>query len=205
MTTPASEILCIGGSPRKGGNTDVILHTMEETFRRTTIPCDTVHLRDLAFSPCIGCEACRRDHVCRGCNDAMQELYPKIRRARGMVLVSPTHHYNITAWMKAFIDRMYCFYSFGTDSPRSWSSCLAGQDRLAALVAVCEQKDREDMGFTLEAMEKPMTAFGYTIVGEAAIFKIFEKAGIEAKPREMKKVTGLADTMAAAMKEKGSL
>ena len=44
--------------------------------------------------------------------DGMSLLYPKIIDARGLVLVSPTHNYNITAIMKAFIDRLYCFYNF---------------------------------------------------------------------------------------------
>ena len=179
---PCNEILCIGASPRKGGNTDVILDTLGHRFQSLGIPCTAVRLRDHEISPCIGCEACRNDHVCRGCRDAMQELYPRIIRAGAMVLVSPTHHYNITAWMKAFIDRMYCFYTFGSDSPRSWSSCLAGQGRIAALIAVCEQENREDMGFTLEAMAKPMAAFGYRIISQVAIFKIFEKAGVAARP-----------------------
>ncbi|GCA65007.1 hypothetical protein KIPB_015998, partial [Kipferlia bialata] len=34
----------------------------------------------------------------------MTGLYPKVIEAQGLVLVCPVHNYNITAWMKAFID-----------------------------------------------------------------------------------------------------
>jgi len=95
-----------------------------------------------------------------------------------MVLACPTHNYNVTAWMKAFIDRLYCFYNFEDTRPRAWSSRLANQNRKAAIVAVCEQKDKKDMGFTLEAMRLPLEALGYEIVGELAVFRIFDRGAV---------------------------
>ena len=54
----------------------------------------------------------RETNECLAFQDGMQLLYPKIRGSRGLVLVTPVHNYNLTAWMKAFIDRTYCLYSF---------------------------------------------------------------------------------------------
>jgi multimeric flavodoxin WrbA len=108
----------------------------------------------------------------------MQTLYPKIMEAKGLVLVSPTHHYNITAWMKAFIDRLYCFYDFSEDRPRNWSSRLADQHRKAVICAICEQPEKENMGFTLEAMRLPLQALGYEIVDELAVAGIFDRGYI---------------------------
>lgn len=195
---PDKGILIIGGSPRKGGNSDVILAALSERLGEMGVPCDTIYLRDHEITPCIGCEACRKDHVCHGVRDDMQRLYPKIIAARGLVLVSPTHHYNVTAWMKAFIDRMYCFYWFGDAVPRPWSSCLAGQGRVGAVVAVCEQADPKDMGFTLEAMKLPLQAFGYEVADAVSIFKIFKKAGVKAVPEVMARLARAADTIGAA-------
>lgn len=198
--SPKGGILCVGGSPRKGGNSDVIAETLSARLEQNKVPVEMIRLREHDISPCIGCEGCRKDHVCRGVSDDMQSLYPQITAARGMVLISPTHHYNITAWMKAFIDRMYCFYRFGNDVPRTWSSCLAGQARIAAVIAVCEQKDRQDMGFTLEAMKLPLEAFGYKILADVAIFKIFEKAGVRSDTGVMERLAETADKMADAYK-----
>lgn len=60
--------------------------------------------------------------------------------------------------MKAFIDRLYCFYNLGSDRPRSWSSQFANQNRVAVLAAISEQESSEDMGFTLKAMRMPLEA-----------------------------------------------
>lgn len=58
------------------------------------------------------------------------------------------------------------------------------------LSAVCEQEDIADMGFTLEAMRRPLAALGYEIVGELPVFTVFDRAGV----KENK------DVMAAAVK-----
>ena len=105
----------------------------------------------------------------------MSVVYDKIITSQGLILVSPTHNYNITSWMKAFIDRLYCFYTFDNDRPRSWSSQLANQGRKAVIAAICEQENKHDMGFTLEAMKLPLEALGYNIVGALSVFKIFDK------------------------------
>ena len=112
----------------------------------------------------------------------MSLLYPGIIQSGGIVLVSPTHNYHVTAWMKAFIDRLYCFYNFNTSCPRGWSSNLAGQGRRAVLGALCEQENREDMGFTLEAMRLPLVALGYEIIGELPVYRVFHRGGIKECP-----------------------
>ena len=72
--------------------------------------------------------------------------------------------------MKAFIDRLYCFYNFQNTHPRTWSSQLENQNRKAVVVAICEQENRKDMGFTIEAMKLPIEALGYKVIEELAVF-----------------------------------
>lgn len=176
---PKPAMLGIGGSPRKGGNSDILLKHILKGAGENKVVADSVQLRDIQYQSCIGCEKCRKDKICTGLKDGMSLLYPKILEAKGLVLVSPTHHYNITAWMKAFIDRLYCFYNFDNNCPRGWSSQLADQGRKAVLAAVCEQENKENMGFTLDAMRVPLESFGYEIIGELAVFSIFEKAKVK--------------------------
>jgi multimeric flavodoxin WrbA len=125
----------------------------------------------------------------------MTLIYPDLLEARGLILVCPTHNYNVTAWMKAFIDRLYCFYRFDDQRPRGWSSRLAGQGRKAVLAAVCEQENPADMGFTLEAMRYPIAALGFDILGELPVYGIFDKA----KVKEKKAVMGKAEKLGRAL------
>lgn len=169
----------IGGSPRPDGNSDNLLKSILNGVSAMDVPARGFHLREIEFQGCIGCERCRNDKICTGLFDGMSSLYQAIHGSRGLVLVSPTHNYNVTAWMKAFIDRLYCFYDFTSDCPRNWSSRMAGQGRKAVLAAVCEQENKEDMGFTLEAMRRPLEALGYDIVDEIGVFKIFDRKGVK--------------------------
>ena len=178
---PKPKVLGIGASPRKGGNSDILLKHILKGVNANKISSDKFQLRDFQYQACIGCERCRKDKICSGLKDGMSLLYPKILEAQGLILVSPTHNYNITAWMKAFIDRLYCFYNFNSNRPRGWSSQLSNQGRKAVLAAVCEQKNKRDMGFTLEAMRRPLEALGYEMIGELPVFGIFDKAKVKEK------------------------
>jgi multimeric flavodoxin WrbA len=196
---PENKVLGVAGSPRKNGNSDVLLRQVLKGVSQENIECTSVQLRDIQFQGCIGCEKCRKDKICTGLNDGMSLTYGRIIASKGLVLVSPTHNYNITSWMKAFIDRLYCFYNFENSRPRAWSSQLAGQGRKAVLVAVCEQENKKNMGFTLEAMRIPLEALGYEIIGEQAIFKIFDKAKVKEDNESMEKAFALGRNLASSL------
>jgi multimeric flavodoxin WrbA len=196
---PQSRIIGVGASPRKNGNSDVLLNAVFKGVKSENIPANKIQLRDYRYSGCIGCERCRKDKICTGLNDGMTLLYPALIAAQGLVAVSPTHNYNVTAWMKAFIDRLYCFYDFGDNRPRGWASRLAGHGRKAAVVAVCEQVSKKDMGFTLEAMRLPLEALGYDIVGELAVFGIFDRGRVKEHENELDKAVKLGEKLARAL------
>jgi multimeric flavodoxin WrbA len=182
----APQILGIGGSPRSGGNSDILLQHILHNIG------ETIQLRDLHFQSCIGCEKCRKDKICSGLQDDMSLLYPKIIEAKGLVLVSPTHNYNITALMKSFIDRLYCFYNFDTKNrPGPWSSQLENQGRKAIIVAVCEQKNKQDMGFTLDAMRLPLKALGYEIMAELPVLGVFARGKVKEQKRVLAEASDL--------------
>jgi len=196
---PKSKVLGIGGSPRKGGNSDILLKYILKGVSENKIIAHSHQLRNFCFQGCIGCERCRKDKICTGLNDGMSLIYPSILESQGLVLVSPTHNYNVTAWMKAFIDRLYCFYNFNNNRPRGWSSRLAGQGRKAVLGAVCEQDNKDDMGFTLDAMRLPLQALGYEIIGELAVFSIFDRAKVKEKKEVLIKATKLGKDLSKSL------
>ncbi len=186
MENPIPKVLAIGGSPRSGGNTDLLIKQIISGLKDEQIGFENVNLRDLELKGCVGCEKCRRDKICTKINDGMSTLYPDIIESQGLILASPVHNYNITSWMKAFIDRLYCFYEFDNNTrPRAWSSRLANQNRKVVISAVCEQAQMEDMGFAMEAMLRPMEALGFEIIGTLPVLLSFEKGAIKKQPRIM--------------------
>jgi multimeric flavodoxin WrbA len=141
----------------------------------TGVEAEKIFLRDYVIQPCIGCERCRKDRTCTKLQDGMQLLYPKIIESAGLILGSPTHNYNVTALVKAFIDRLYPFFEFSDDRPRKYSSRLAGQGRKAIIYTVSEQDETGEVGFTLEAMGYPLTALGYEVVEDIRVSGFFDR------------------------------
>jgi multimeric flavodoxin WrbA len=197
---PKSMVLGVGGSPRQSGNSDLLLRHILKGVQSSRVETHNVQLRDYYYQPCIGCEKCRKDKICTGLKDGMTLLYPLIYQSRGLVMVCPTHNYNITAWMKAFIDRLYCFYDFENTRPRKWSTRMQGQDRKAVLAAVAEQEDEYDMGFTLEAMHRPLKALGYEVIGQLPVLGIFDRGGVKKKDDVLSGAEKLGRELATALK-----
>jgi multimeric flavodoxin WrbA len=197
---PKSEVFGVSGSPRKNGNSDILLKTIISGVTQQGVSSSHLNLTNVHFQGCIGCERCRKDKICTGIIDGMSIIYNWIITSKGLVLVSPTHNYNITSWMKAFIDRLYCFYNFTNDRPRSWSSQLAHQNRKAVIAAICEQENEEDIGFTIEAMKNPLKALGYEIAGELAVFKIFDKAKVKKDKEAIEKAYELGIKLSQSIK-----
>lgn len=178
------KILGVGGSPRIGGNSDMLLERVLHGAEEEGAEVKTVFLRDYTFSSCIGCEACRKHGTCTGLKDELQLVYPEVRQSKGLVLATPVHFYNMSALTKAFLDRLYCFFDFTHDRPRKYSSRLAGEGRRAVTAAVCEQVSEQDMGFTREAMRLPLLALGYDVLSEVDAFGFFAR-GAAAESKEV--------------------
>jgi multimeric flavodoxin WrbA len=172
-------ILGISGSPRTGGNTDTLLEQFLNGAKEAGAQTEQIFLRNYSIHPCIGCEKCRKTGTCKQFDDGMQLLYPLIEKSRGIIIGSPTYNYNVTAGVKAFIDRLYPYYIFNNDRPRKWSSRLQGQGRTAIVFGVCEQTDPHDMGYTIEAMSNPLGALGYKIVNEFRAIGYFDRNAVE--------------------------
>ncbi|UOD34697.1 flavodoxin family protein [Deferribacteraceae bacterium V6Fe1] len=185
---PKNKLLTIVASPRKNGNSEVIANLFVKGAKTLNLETETINISDLKFSSCVGCELCRKDNICKKFNDDMTTVYNKIITSKGLLLVSPVYNYNITAWMKAFLDRLYCFYDFELPRPGKWGSKLSNQGRLAVIASVCEQLDEEDIDFTLSAMNKPIQALGYKVIKKIKVLGAFEKGGILKNKRMLAEV-----------------
>ncbi len=196
-------ILGVSGSPRKRSNSEALMGLILSEAKAAGAKTAACRLRDYSFSSCIGCELCRKDGECTGLDDDMQILYPQLVEATGLVLVSPVHNYNVSALVKAFIDRLYRFYDFGKGRPRPWSSRLAGQGRKAVIAAVGEQPDPESMGVVMEAMRLPLTALGFDIVGELLAYPFFDAGMVKKDPAVMDTARDLGRALAGAVATAG--
>jgi multimeric flavodoxin WrbA len=102
--------LAIYGSPRKGGNTDLLLNETVKGMREAGAEVDEIFLREMTFSPCLENYGCEKNGQCT-LKDDMEVVYPKLIDMDCFVLASPIFFYAVSAHTKAFIDRCQCFWA----------------------------------------------------------------------------------------------
>ena len=101
------KVLGINGSPRIGGNTDILLDKVLQGARSKGDDTEKVVLNELRFVPCQECEKMAEDGGCL-VNDDMQGVYKKIKRADAIVFASPIFFGSLSAQSKMMIDRFQC-------------------------------------------------------------------------------------------------
>ena len=102
-------ILLFNGSPRKRGNTDLLLERIEQGIHRGGQLAEHINLTQLDIHPCTGCGHCEKEGQCVF-QDDMTPLYEKIDAAHRIVIGSPIYFYGVTAQAKAFIDRLQALW-----------------------------------------------------------------------------------------------
>ena len=105
-----NEVLVLEGSPRRGGNSEVLMDVVARGINRAGGAVERVRVADLKIAPCMGCGGCDRTGHCV-VEDEMTGLYEKIVSARRLILVSPVYFYALTAQLKAPIDRGQALWS----------------------------------------------------------------------------------------------
>ncbi|HZE21311.1 MAG TPA: flavodoxin family protein, partial [Desulfobaccales bacterium] len=99
------KIIAIVGSPHKAKGstarlTQIVLQGAEQEGARA----ETIYLPGKTVLPCLGCDYCHKKGGCVQKDDFL-EIQEKIREADGLVLGSPNYIFNVSAQMKAFLDR----------------------------------------------------------------------------------------------------
>jgi hypothetical protein len=59
--------------------------------------------------------------------------------------------------------------------------------------------DKEDMGFTIEAMRRPLVALGYEIIGELPVFGIFDKGKVKEEKEVLFSASKLGESLAKSL------
>ena len=100
-------ILILSGSPRRGGNTELLVEAfVKGASQKHHVEVVSVH--DYKVNPCMGCNACFKNES-NSCvqKDDMPLIYEKMAVADMLVIASPVYFYGLSAQLKAVIDRFH--------------------------------------------------------------------------------------------------
>lgn len=104
------KVLGLFGSPRRGGNTEILLEEALKGAEREGAEIERLYLSALTITPCTECHGCDETGTCV-ILDEMQKIYPKLLEADIIILASPIFFYGVTAWAKALIDRSQALWA----------------------------------------------------------------------------------------------
>lgn len=151
------KVIGFNGSPRKDGNTSIMIQKVFRELEKEGIQTELVQLSHKKIHGCIACYKCQenKDQRCAVNDDAANEYIEKIKQAQGVVLGSPVYFMDVTPEMKALIDRVGFV---------SRSNGGIFRNKIGSLVAVAR---RAGAMHTLDTMSHFFMSMEMIIVGRA--------------------------------------
>jgi multimeric flavodoxin WrbA len=103
------KIAAFHGSPRIGGNSDILLQEVLKPINKKGHEVRLFRLNLMNIKPCQNCGGCDETGTCV-IEDDMSEIYDAVRTADRVILSSPVFFFALSAQTKIMIDRCQCFW-----------------------------------------------------------------------------------------------
>ena len=99
--------LAVNGSPRKEGNTELLLREVLTELKSAGWETELVKVGGTSIRGCIACQKCfeNKDNECAVKEDKFNDVFAKMLKADAMILGSPTYFAAVSADLKALIER----------------------------------------------------------------------------------------------------
>jgi len=169
-------VLAVLGSPRKGGNTEILVDEVLRGAKAKGHVTERLRLYDCEILPCLDCRGCKREASGYSCSlsDGMGEIYATLERADLIILGTPIYWYGPTAKMKLFIDRL---------RPYIASRKLAGKK---GLVVAPSEEGATCCGPLLQMFAMSFDYLGMENAG-SLLAQAYEKGEIKKMPGELER------------------
>lgn len=143
------KVIAVNGSPRKNGNTGLLLKKALEGAASKNAETELIHLYDLNYKGCISCFSCKKKNgksygKC-ALKDDLFEVFKKVEKADVLILGSPIYFGEITGEMRSFMERLFFQYH------------VYDKERTVLL----NRKIRTGFFFTMNAPERALMEVGY--------------------------------------------
>jgi multimeric flavodoxin WrbA len=118
------KVVAIVGSPHAEGNTSYLVGEALKELSAQGIETEKIVLGQCKISPCQGHDNCDTFTVCKIKDDA-PGIIEKYNKANGVILASPVYFGDITAQMKAFIDRNFFTFTHNGEKKARYAGLIA--------------------------------------------------------------------------------
>jgi multimeric flavodoxin WrbA len=185
------KILGVMGSPRKKGNTHLLVSKILEGAKSAGARGDILFLGDLSIRECDGCHVCWKGKKCNK-NDDMNKIYSKIIESAAIVFGTPVYWYGPTALMKGFIDRFVYF------------NCPENREQIkgkpAVLAIPFEEEDPATADLVKAMFEKSLRYLEMNLIGTIIVPGVTKRGEIRKKQAPLEEAYNLGVKLARSAK-----
>jgi multimeric flavodoxin WrbA len=132
------KILGIMGSPRIGGNSDLLLDQALAGAREAGGEVEKIILVQKKISGCYDCKKCNDSGIC-AVKDEMPEIHQKILEAQAIIHSVPVYFWSMTSQMKAYLDRWCALFDANWRWHQAYLPKMKGKGM--GLITVCGDPD----------------------------------------------------------------
>ena len=180
-------ILGIMGSPRRNGNTHILLSKILEGAEAEGATGDIIFLDDLVIRECNGCHTCWQGKECSK-DDDMNGIYPRIIESDAIIFGTPVYWYGPTALMKGFIDRFVFF------------NCSENREKIrgkpVALAIPFEEENPQTASLLEAFFEKSLGYLEMNLIGAILVPGVTRKGEIKEKEAKLQEAYELGKKLA---------
>ena len=150
-------VAIIFGSPRKNGNTHILMEEAQKGLADNGVRSEIFHLNEMNIKGCQACYYCKRNNVSEcALKDDMQKIYEAIKGADGIIVASPIYFGGVTAQTKAWLDRLFPFINMNIGS-------LLPKGKKAAFIFTQNQPAPELFANHIDVFEMMIGLIGFEV------------------------------------------
>ena len=177
--------MALFGSPRKGGNTDILLEEFLRGCQEQGASCERIRLCELQVGGCKGCDGCEKTGRCV-VEDDMQAVYEALDRSDRIVMAAPIYFYNVPAQAKAVIDRTQALWSRRYSQEKTDERSVLRPDRKGFFIGVGATRGKRLFDGTIHTIRYFFDAIDAEHEGNLVYGEVDGKGAIRDHPTAMK-------------------
>ena len=183
-----NKILAVVGSPRRNGNTHILVSKIAEGARAGNAEVDELFLGDFTIAECDGCHLCWKMEECSK-DDDMQAIYLRIIQSDVIIFGTPVYWFGPTALMKGFIDR-FVYFNCPKNRPK-----IRGK---SAVIAVPFEEENIEMARpVVEFFQKCLDYLEMNLLGKIIVPGVSARGEIRHKEKSLQEAYELGQSLAS--------
>lgn len=190
------KVLGVAGSPRRGGNTELLLDKALEGAVKGGANIEKIVVRSLKISPCIECNYCFTAGECV-IDDDMQSVYLKLLEADRLIFASPIFFMGLTGWVKAMVDRCQALWAKKYILKEAVVEPEKAERRRGVFISVGGTRGKRLFEGSIRAVKIFFDAIEMSYAGELLFRRIDDKGEILKHPTAMDEAFELGKKLVA--------